>query len=46
MADDLSVASDGDNPVIRIPIQKPTPSARGKTFGRRAGQRLSRVFFR
>ncbi len=32
MADDLSVSRDGDTLVIRIPIQKPTPSATGKTL--------------
>jgi len=32
MAEDLSVTRDGDTLVIRIPIQKPTPSSTGKTL--------------
>ena len=32
MADDLSVTRDGDTLVIRIPIQKATPSASAKTL--------------
>ena len=32
MAEDLSVTRDGDTLVIRIPIQKPTSSATGKTL--------------
>jgi hypothetical protein len=32
MADELTVTREGDTLVIRIPIQKPTPSASGKTL--------------
>jgi len=32
MADDLTVNREGDVLVIRIPIQKATPSASGKTL--------------
>jgi hypothetical protein len=32
MAEDLSVTRDGDTLVIRVPIQKATPSASGKTL--------------
>lgn len=32
MAEDLSVTREGETLVIRIPIQKPTPSATGKTL--------------
>jgi hypothetical protein len=32
MAEDLSVTRDGDTLVIRLPIQKATPSASGKTL--------------
>ena len=32
MAEELSVTRDGDTLVIRVPIQKATPSASGKTL--------------
>jgi hypothetical protein len=32
VAEDLTVTRDGDTLVIRIPLQKPTPSSTGKTM--------------
>ena len=32
MADDLTVTREGDTLVIRLPINRPTPSATGKTL--------------